>query len=67
MQFMKGDNSPAIRKNEFLGTSINLPPLAEQKEIVRLLDDLLGRERQTTDLARKNFGAHRADEEIERK
>lgn len=55
MQFMKGDNSPAIRKDEFLGTSINLPPLAEQKEIVRLLDDLLGREQQTKDLATKTL------------
>ena len=50
-QFMKGDNSPAIRRNEFLGTSINLPPLEEQKEIVRLLDDLLGREQRTKDIA----------------
>ena len=52
-QFMKGDNSPAIRRNEFLSTPINLPTLEEQKEIVRLLDDLLGREQRTKDLALK--------------
>ena len=52
-QFMKGDNSPSIRQNEFLDTPINLPPLEEQKEIVRLLDDLLGREQRTKDLALK--------------
>ena len=54
-QFMKGDNSPSIRKNEFLDTPINLPPPAEQKEIVRLLDDLLGREQRTKDLAGKTL------------
>ena len=32
-QFMKGDNSPAIRKNEFLETPIKLPLHAEQKEL----------------------------------
>ena len=53
MQFMRGDNSPSIRKDEFLGTSINLPPLEEQKEIVRMLDDLLGRDQRTTALALK--------------
>ena len=52
-QFMKGDNSPSIRKNEFLGTPINLPPLEEQKEIVRVLDDMLYREQRTKDLALK--------------
>lgn len=55
MQFMRGDNSPSIRKDEFLSTSINLPSLDEQKEIVRLLDDLLGREQQTKDLATKTW------------
>ena len=55
MQFMRGDNSPSIRKDEFLGTSINLPPPEEQKEIVRLLDDLLGREQRTKDLALKTI------------
>lgn len=52
-QFMKGDNSPSIRKNEFLGTPIKLPPLEEQKEIVRVLDDMLYREQRTKDLALK--------------
>ena len=52
-QFMKGDNSPSIRQNEFLDTPIKLPPLDEQKEIVRLLDDLLGREKRTKEIAGK--------------
>ena len=52
-QFMKGDNSPAIRRNEFLSTPINLPPLEEQKEIVSLLDDLLSREQRTKEFALK--------------
>ena len=52
---MKGDNSPSIRKNEFLGTPIKLPPLEEQKEIVRVLEDMLGREQQTKNLAGKTL------------
>lgn len=34
---------------------LDLPPLEEQKEIVRLLDDLLGREQRTKDLATKTL------------
>mgnify|MGYP002621433487 CR=1 FL=1 len=44
MQFMKGDNSPSIRKNDLLEMSINLPTLAEQQEIVRILDSVLEKE-----------------------
>lgn len=44
MQYMKGDNSPSIRKDDFALLPIPLPPLDEQKEIVRLLDELLARE-----------------------
>ena len=44
MQFMKGDNSPSIRKDDLLNMPINLPPLPEQQEIVRILDDLLAKE-----------------------
>ena len=34
---------------------LNLPPLEEQKEIVRLLNDLLGGEQRTKDLALKTI------------
>ena len=53
MQFMKGDNSPSIRKEEFLSLSVNLPPLDEQKEIVRVLDSLLEKEQRTKEIAEK--------------
>lgn len=48
--FMKGDNSPSIRKENFLGLVINLPSLLEQQEIVRILDDLFDKEQQAKDL-----------------
>lgn len=41
---MKGDNSPSVRKDDLLNMPINLPPLPEQQEIVRILDDLLAKE-----------------------
>ena len=41
---MKGDNSPSIRKDDLLNMPINLPPLPEQQEIVRILDNLLAKE-----------------------
>lgn len=53
MQFMKGDNSPSIRKEEFLSLSVNLPPIDEQKEIVRVLDSLLEKEQRTKEIAEK--------------
>ena len=49
----KGINLPRVSEKIVLSAEISLPPLAEQKEIVRLLDDLLGREQRTTDLAGK--------------
>ena len=51
MQFMKGDNSPSIRQENFLGTPINLPSVDEQKEIVRILEKLLANEQRTKDIA----------------
>lgn len=45
MQFMKGDNSPSIRKDDLLGMMINLPSIPEQQEIVRILDSTLEKER----------------------
>lgn len=53
LQFMKGDNSPSINQENFLGTPINLPPFSEQKEIARLLDSLLGKEQRTKEIAEK--------------
>ena len=40
-----------VPKQFLTGYQLNLPPLEEQKEIVRLLDDLLGREQRTKDIA----------------
>lgn len=44
-----------VPKRFLTGYQLNLPPLEEQKEIVRLLDDLLGREQQTKNLAGKTL------------
>ena len=51
----KGINLPRVSEKIVLSAEISLQPLAEQKEIVHLLDDLLGREQRTTDLARKTL------------
>lgn len=48
--FMKGDNSPSIRKEEFEGMVINLPLLQEQQEIVRILDTILEKEQRAKEL-----------------
>lgn len=42
-----------VPKNFLATYSLNLPPLEEQKEIVRVLDDMLYREQRTKDLATK--------------
>ena len=38
MQFMKGDNSPSIRKDDLLDMEIKLPTIEEQQEIVNIID-----------------------------
>ena len=43
MLFMKGDNSPSIRKNDLLGMNLKLPTIEEQQEIVNILDKLLAK------------------------
>ncbi len=51
MQFMKGDNSPSIRKNNLLEMPVSFPLILEQTEIVRILDDLLAKEQQAKEAA----------------
>lgn len=43
MQFMKGDNSPSIKKDDLLNMKIKLPTIEEQQEIVNILDKLLAK------------------------
>lgn len=49
---MKGDNSPSIRKGEFEGLEIEVPSIEEQKEIVHILDNLLGDESKIEELTK---------------
>ena len=51
MQFMKGDNSPSIRKDDLLGMDIWLPSLPEQKQIESILDTTLDKEQQAKEVA----------------
>ena len=51
MQFMRGDNSPSIRKDDLLGMKILLPAIEEQAEIVCILDSLLTKEQQAKEKA----------------
>ena len=48
--YMKGDNSPSIRKVDFEGLIVTLPPLPEQQEIVRILDSLFEKEQKAKEL-----------------
>lgn len=50
-----GINLPRVSEKIILRAEIYLPPLEEQKEIVRMLDDLLSREHRTKDLALKTL------------
>lgn len=49
MQFMKGDNSPSIRKQDLEKMPILYPSVSEQQEIIRVLDVLLDKEQQAKD------------------
>jgi type I restriction enzyme S subunit len=44
MQFMKGDNSPSIRKGDLEGIILRLPSVQEQEKIVRILESILSKE-----------------------
>ena len=54
-EYANATTVPAIRKSDLEKIPVPLPPLEEQKEIVRLLDDLLGRDQRTTALALKTI------------
>ena len=51
MQFMKGDNSPSIRKDDLLEMVIAMPSILEQMEIVRILKELISKEQQAKESA----------------
>lgn len=51
MQFMKGDNSPSIRKDDLLDMEMMLPSLPEQKQIKTILDGILEKEQQAKETA----------------
>lgn len=48
-----GINLPRVSTQIILQAEINLPPLAEQKEIVRVLDGLLDKEQRTKEIVEK--------------
>ena len=54
-KFMRGFNSPSIRNNDLLNMPIPLPPLEEQKEIVKILDSILSKEKQVKEIAEKEI------------
>ena len=54
-KFMRGFNSPSIRNNDLLNMPITLPPLEEQKEIVKILDSVLSKEKQVKEIAEKEI------------
>jgi len=48
--YMKGDNSPSIRKRDFENIALNLPGFKEQTKIVSIVEELMTREQQALDL-----------------
>lgn len=53
MQFMKGDNSPSIRKDDLLDMPLKLPCIDEQKEICQIVSSLLQKEEEAKEAAVK--------------
>lgn len=53
MQFMKGDNSPSIRKDDLLDMPLRLPCIDEQKEICQIVSSLLQKEEEAKEAAVK--------------
>ena len=53
MQFMKGDNSPSIRKDDLLDMPLRLPCIDEQKEICQIVTSLLQKEEEAKEAAVK--------------
>lgn len=51
MQFMKGDNSPSIRKDDLLDMEIKLPSIAEQKALCEIVGRILSKEQQAKEVA----------------
>ena len=51
MQYMKGDNSPSIRRDDLLNMEIMLPSLREQKQIEAILHTILEKEQQANETA----------------
>lgn len=52
-EICNGSNIPQINHKDMMKLFLSLPPLAEQKEIVRVLDSLLDKERRTKEIAEK--------------
>ena len=48
--FMRGDNSPSIRKDDLLGLKLVIPSTEEQEEIVRILDSIFEKEDKSKEL-----------------
>ncbi len=55
MQYMKGDNSPSIRKDDLLNMNIILPLIDEQKRIVTFLDNILNKEQKVQKIAERTI------------
>lgn len=52
-EICNGSNIPQINHKDMMKLFLSLPPLAEQKEIVRVLDSLLDKEQRTQEIAEK--------------
>lgn len=52
-EICNGSNIPQINHKDMMKLFLSLPPFAEQKEIVRVLDSLLDKEQRTQEIAEK--------------